>query len=75
MMLIDKVCLLVAIIGIVMFLYGANTYSSLIGWSGFYLMVIAVIVWIILQIYVYFQAKFKMETEMEQKVEEERAIP
>jgi hypothetical protein len=32
----DLVCLCIVIIGVVLFLYGANYYSALIGWTGVY---------------------------------------
>lgn len=35
----DLVCLCVVIIGIVLFLYGANYYGALIGWTGVYLVI------------------------------------
>ena len=35
----DLVCLGVVIIGVVLFLYGANYYRVLIGWTGVYLVI------------------------------------
>jgi len=35
----DLVCLCVVIIGIVLFLYGANFYGALIGWTGVWLVI------------------------------------
>jgi len=33
----DLICLSVLIVGVVLFLYGANYYDALIGWTGVYL--------------------------------------
>jgi len=47
----DLICLCVIIIGLVLFLYGANYYDAFIGWTGVsliiagFLMKIALTVW------------------------------
>ena len=38
------VCLIVALVGIVLFLYGSNVYDAAIGWSGLSLIVVGVLV-------------------------------
>jgi len=35
----DLVCLCVVIVGMVLFLYGANFYGALIGWTGVWLVI------------------------------------
>ncbi len=37
--LVDLTCLLAVVLGIVLFLYGANYYDNLVGWAGVYLFV------------------------------------
>ncbi len=39
-------CLLVVIVGIVLFLYGANSYNNLVGWAGVYLFVGGIVAYI-----------------------------
>jgi hypothetical protein len=35
----EIVCVCVIVIGIILFLYGANYYNAVIGWTGFSLMI------------------------------------
>ena len=35
----DLTCLCVMVLGLILFLYGANYYNAIIGWTGVYLMV------------------------------------
>ena len=49
--LIDVVCLIAVISGIVLFLYGANYYNNVIGWTGVYLFVGSILARIGLFIY------------------------
>jgi len=43
-------CLLVAIVGFVMFLYGANRYNGTVGWTGLYLLVAGLFVYVVLRV-------------------------
>jgi FtsH-binding integral membrane protein len=43
--------LLVAILGIVLFLYGANHYNDVIGWTGVFLFFAAIIVYVVWEIF------------------------
>ena len=45
------VILLVVILGIVLFLYGANNYNNIVGWSGVVLIVGGVIAYFVLEVY------------------------
>jgi len=47
----DIVCLFVIIIGVVLFLYGANYYDAVVGWSGVFLIIGGLFARIILMIY------------------------
>ena len=47
----DIACLVLVIAGIVLFLYGANAYDSVVGYSGIGLFVSGLIVYIALQGY------------------------
>jgi len=47
----DLVSLCVVVVGIVLFLYGSNYYSAVIGWSGVYLIIAGFFAEIILKVY------------------------
>jgi hypothetical protein len=47
----DLVILCVGIIGIIAFLYGSNYYDDVVGWSGIFLFVGAIVAEIVLKIY------------------------
>lgn len=49
----DLVCLGVIILGVVLFLYGANNFDALIGWAGVYLIVFGFVARIVLMIWGY----------------------
>lgn len=44
----DLACLSVIILGVIMFLYGANYYDASIGWAGVYIVIIGLIARVIL---------------------------
>ncbi len=44
-------CLLVVVLGAVLFLYGANYYSYLVGWAGVYLFVGGIVVYVLLRVF------------------------
>jgi hypothetical protein len=43
-------CLLVAVIGFVLFLYGANYYDATIGWTGVGLFVGGIVLYVVLKL-------------------------
>lgn len=43
-------CLLVVILGLVLFLYGANYYNNIVGWTGVYLFVGGILAYVLLRI-------------------------
>lgn len=47
----DLVCLCVVIIGIVLFLYGANYYGALVGWTGVYLVIGGFVLKVVLMVW------------------------
>lgn len=47
----DLICLCVVIVGVVLFLYGANYYNALIGWAGVYLIIAAFLAKIVLMVW------------------------
>lgn len=48
---VDLVFVVAVVLGIVLFIYGANYYDNLVGWTGVYLFVIAVLLRLVLYIY------------------------
>ena len=48
---IDWACLGIFIVGFVLFLYGANTYNAIIGYTGVYLFIGAIIAYIAIYAY------------------------
>jgi membrane-bound ClpP family serine protease len=47
----DLICLCIVIIGLVLFLYGANYYDAFIGWTGVYLIIAGFLVKIALTVW------------------------
>jgi len=48
----DLLCLVLALIGVVLFLYGSNYFSAAVGWLGIFLIVAGIVVEIVLEVYV-----------------------
>lgn len=46
----DLICLCTVIVGFVLFLYGANYFDALIGWTGVYVVVAGLFVEIVLTV-------------------------
>lgn len=44
-------CLLVVILGIILFLYGANYYNNIVGWAGVYLFVGGIVAYVLLRVF------------------------
>lgn len=47
----DLVCLFAVILGVVLFLYGANYYKDFVGWSGVFLFVGGILAWVLIYVY------------------------
>jgi len=48
---INWVCLGIIVLGVVLFLYGANYYDATVGWAGVYLVIIGLLAILVLYIY------------------------
>jgi hypothetical protein len=48
---INWVCLGIIVLGVVLFLYGANYYDATVGWAGVYLVIIGILAILVLYIY------------------------
>jgi membrane-bound ClpP family serine protease len=48
---INWVCLGMIVLGVVLFLYGANYYDATVGWAGVYLVIIGLLAILVLYIY------------------------
>ncbi|HXX87900.1 MAG TPA: hypothetical protein VEH86_05595 [Candidatus Acidoferrum sp.] len=44
--------LIVFLLGIVLFLYGANYYEAVTGWIGVFLIVAAIVAYLVMEVYV-----------------------
>jgi hypothetical protein len=53
----DLICLVLAIVGIALFLYGSNYYNAIIGWSGVFLVAAAILAEIVLEVYAYIKKR------------------
>ena len=51
MSLANWVCIVLIVIGIIVFLYGANFYLSTVGWAGLYILLLGAITLLVLYIY------------------------
>lgn len=47
----DFVCLSVVLVGVVLFLYGANYFNTAVGWTGVYAMIGGLVGEIVLKVY------------------------
>ena len=47
----DWICLAVVVLGIILFLYGANYYDATVGWIGVFLFVGGILAFLVLYIY------------------------
>lgn len=59
---IDLAFLCAILIGVLLFLYGANYYNALVGWAGFYLVVVVFFAGVVLKIYGVVRKRGKSET-------------
>jgi len=57
----DLICLSILIVGVVLFLYGANYYEALIGWTGVCLIIAGFLMKIILMVWENLQSSKKKE--------------
>lgn len=62
MSLKDIVILIVVVVGVVVFLYGSNSYDAVSGWGGLVLAAAVVIAYLALEIYGVLGKKRKLET-------------
>lgn len=47
----DWACLGLIILGVILFLYGANFYDNFVGWTGVFMFVGGILAWIVLYVY------------------------
>ena len=44
-------CLLFVIVGVILFVYGANYYDNVVGWTGIYLFFGGIIAYVVLRVF------------------------
>jgi hypothetical protein len=49
----DLLCLCIAILGGILFLYGSNIYNAVLGWSGLCILVAAIVAEVALEVHQY----------------------
>lgn len=47
----DIICLFAVIIGVILFLYGANYYNAIVGWAGVFLVVAGLVFAFVFKLY------------------------
>jgi membrane-bound ClpP family serine protease len=57
----DWACLGIIVLGVVLFLYGANYYDATVGWAGVYLFIIGILAFLFLYIYGELTKKVKVQ--------------
>jgi len=53
----EPVCLLIIVLGSVLFLYGANSFNANVGWEGVGVIVGGIFAYIVLKVYEFFTKK------------------
>ena len=53
----SPLCLLITIAGVILFLYGANYYDAVVGWTGVGLFVGGLLSYVVLKAYEFFTKK------------------
>ena len=51
MLWINWACLGIIVLGVVLFLYGANYYEATVGWSGVFLFIVGLLAFLVRYIY------------------------
>ena len=51
MSLVNWLCILLVIVGFLLFLVGANTYNAIIGWAGVYMFIGGILIYLVSYIY------------------------
>ena len=46
-------CFLIVVLGIILFLYGANYYNDIVGWSGVYLFLGGIVAYVLLRVFLH----------------------
>jgi membrane-bound ClpP family serine protease len=53
----EPLCLLLVVVGVVLFLYGANYYDAVVGWTGVGVFVGGIVLYVVLKAYDYVAKK------------------
>jgi len=53
----EPLCLLMVVVGVVLFLYGANYYDAVVGWTGVGVFVGGIFLYVVLKAYDYVAKK------------------
>ena len=57
MLLINLICAILVVMGAILFLYGANAYSDVFGWTGIGLFIVGIVISVVFNLSVYLEKK------------------
>jgi membrane-bound ClpP family serine protease len=57
MLLINFICVVLVLVGIILFLYGANVYSDVFGWAGIGLFIVGIVIYLVFNLSNYLEKK------------------
>ena len=57
MLLVNVICAVLAVVGAILFLYGANVYSDVFGWAGIGLFIVGIVISLVFNLSIYLEKK------------------
>lgn len=57
MLLVNLICAVLAVMGAILFLYGANVYNDVIGWAGIGLFIVGILISVVFNLSIYLEKK------------------
>ena len=57
MLLVNFICAVLAVVGAILFLYGANVYSDVFGWAGIGLFIVGIVISLVFNLSIYLEKK------------------
>ena len=57
MLLVNFICAVLAAVGAILFLYGANVYSDVFGWAGIGLFIVGIVISLVFNLSIYLEKK------------------
>ena len=57
MLLINLICVVLVVVGVILFLYGANVYNDVFGWAGIGLFIAGLVISFVFNLSIYLEKK------------------